>query len=649
MPDIRLPNGYVIKGVPDGVSKQEVMERAIAKGYATAEDFPEMATPVSAAQPPAPSPSSPAGEQPSIFQRYLSTMRAIPETVSTAVQNVATLGQAPKIQAFEAAALGPETYEQALAREEAERARVKEASPVLYGATQAAAPLALAPLTGGATLPFTGGRFVAQGLAIPAAEGALLGATQSAEEGQSMAQGATLGGAMGGLLGPVGYGIGALASNIGGRLFGNSKAEQIVKDSIAEDLTPEGAMQRLKAGGDEYMIADLVPEATYAVQAQPGPARQQIRQALETRQKGDLITGEGGQKAQFRDIMNDFTGRYDENFYGNLRKLREEKSEVSRAAYEKAFEDTIEPTEQMIKVVNTPLGQQAYSNARKSWQNEMMTPDFPYATPDDITDLKFWNNFKKELDQLADYTPAGQRIFKKADRSPDNVNASRMAGAVREDLKRQSDNYADALQANRNFQQMDEGMRLGKDIYRMNMDEIEDKMANLTVPKDAVKMGVIQAVKEQVQNMMDSGSVGRKVTRNDKFKSVLKQIIPEKKEYAKFLGQIQRLEDQAYTYGRVTRTVPTAENIAAIQRAEQQPSMLGDIAELNIGQGIRRAAGQVGRQTLPREQIADILLQQGPQAMQTLQRMYGPQSQFGLPGMFGFGASGLGTQAMFQQ
>ena len=179
------------------------------------------------------------------------------------------------------------------------------------------------------------------------------------------------------------------------RFFGPSRAERIVKESIDEgNISSDEAIQRLKAGGDQHMIADLIPEATYQIQATQSPARQRIRQALETRQKGDVITGEGGQKEQFRNIMNDFTGSYDENFYTKLRNLREEKSEVSRVAFDKAFEDSIKPTEDILKITNTPLGKQAFDAAKRSWQNEMMTGDFPYANAKDITDLKFWHNFK---------------------------------------------------------------------------------------------------------------------------------------------------------------------------------------------------------------------------------------------------------------
>ncbi len=636
----------------------------------------EQSAPVQAAQPSAGPP--PTAEQPSMFDRYLSTMRSIPQTVSTAVQNVATIGQAPKIQAFEAAAMGPEDYEQALAREEAQRARVKSESPVLYGATQAAAPLALAPFTGGASLPFAGGRFAAQGIAIPAIEGAVLGATQAAEEGKEMASGATMGGLLGGALGPIGYGLGSLAQSAAGKLFGPDRAERIVKESITETgLQPEEAIDRLRAGGEDYLMADLVPDATYQIQATQSPARQRIRQALETRQRGDKVTGEGGQKDRFKNIMNNFTGRYDENFYTNLRNIRKEQSELSKKNFDDAFEDTVKPTDEFVALTKTPVGREAFNKARTSYLNDYNLSDFPWKqrsqqdvnkafsilnkdpvdTYDEfikgIDDLKFWHKYKVQLDELADYTPAGQKIYKKVDRTAKNRAASNIGNTIRSELKTQSGKYEKALDDHRQFTQMDEGMRLGKDIYRMKTDEIEDKMANLTVPQDSVKAGIIQAVKEQVQQMMNTGSVGRKVTRNDNFKAVLKQVIPDQKEYAKFLNQIQRLEDQAYTYARTTRTVPTAENIRAIERAEKDLGPLGELANLNLGSAIRSGLGMVGRPTLPREEIADILLQQGPQAAQTLQRVYGaplPGEYFPqVPGLLGLGFGGLGSQSMLQQ
>jgi len=45
MPDIRLPNGKIIKNIPEGVTREEVMQKAIAGGFATEEDFAPKVSP----------------------------------------------------------------------------------------------------------------------------------------------------------------------------------------------------------------------------------------------------------------------------------------------------------------------------------------------------------------------------------------------------------------------------------------------------------------------------------------------------------------------------------------------------------------------------------------------------------------------------
>lgn len=50
MPDVTLPNGQVIFGVPEGTNKFAIMEKAISSGMATPEDFGEEATPSAAGE-----------------------------------------------------------------------------------------------------------------------------------------------------------------------------------------------------------------------------------------------------------------------------------------------------------------------------------------------------------------------------------------------------------------------------------------------------------------------------------------------------------------------------------------------------------------------------------------------------------------------
>jgi len=39
MPDIRLPNGKIINNIPEGITREEVMRKAIAGGFAVESDF----------------------------------------------------------------------------------------------------------------------------------------------------------------------------------------------------------------------------------------------------------------------------------------------------------------------------------------------------------------------------------------------------------------------------------------------------------------------------------------------------------------------------------------------------------------------------------------------------------------------------------
>ncbi|AUS00457.1 coil containing protein [Vibrio phage 1.275.O._10N.286.54.E11] len=64
--DIELPNGRVIQGVPDGTPKEEIMRKAIAAGFATAEDFGQ---PQAAQQPQQPMKATEVAPEPMVEQQ----------------------------------------------------------------------------------------------------------------------------------------------------------------------------------------------------------------------------------------------------------------------------------------------------------------------------------------------------------------------------------------------------------------------------------------------------------------------------------------------------------------------------------------------------------------------------------------------------
>lgn len=83
MPDVRLPSGKVIKGVPEGTPKDEIMRKAIAAGLATEKDFGiQQSPPVQEAQ------QQPAQEEPSAFTQFMAKApifggQTLPEVIGT--------------------------------------------------------------------------------------------------------------------------------------------------------------------------------------------------------------------------------------------------------------------------------------------------------------------------------------------------------------------------------------------------------------------------------------------------------------------------------------------------------------------------------------------------------------------------------------
>lgn len=93
--DVTLPNGKVIRGVPEGTSKEEIMQKAIAAGLAVAEDFPEFQAAAAPQQtpgqippdqtPPGPGPGPQQPTEQDLFRE--SSRTVIPEVVGGLVSD----------------------------------------------------------------------------------------------------------------------------------------------------------------------------------------------------------------------------------------------------------------------------------------------------------------------------------------------------------------------------------------------------------------------------------------------------------------------------------------------------------------------------------------------------------------------------------
>ena len=229
--DIRLPNGVLVKNIPDGTSREEVMARAISSGLATAEDFMGTSSQKSEQEP---SNVNVALREPSLPEdtsavtgRILARRRQItPEERSAenlAIRQNVTI---PLLQTGLGIAAAP----------------ALGAAAGLFGATRAFAPiLSSAGFAGrGAATPTAAQRLLGGG--VTGAVGAAAGEVISPEEKdftEATTTGAAIGAAIPGVAVPVVKGLakstGWLYDAISGKL-GEVSAAKIARDVAAGDI-----------------------------------------------------------------------------------------------------------------------------------------------------------------------------------------------------------------------------------------------------------------------------------------------------------------------------------------------------------------------------------------------------------------------------
>jgi len=88
MPDVKLPSGKVIKGVPEGTPKEEIMQKAIAAGIATEADF-NVQQPQQSQQP------EDKGFLSSVAESFTGSDRMTPE-----MESLPSIGSAPEMNEF---------------------------------------------------------------------------------------------------------------------------------------------------------------------------------------------------------------------------------------------------------------------------------------------------------------------------------------------------------------------------------------------------------------------------------------------------------------------------------------------------------------------------------------------------------------------
>jgi len=228
--DVRLPNGTVVKNVPENITKSDLQRRAIAAGLASQADFGAPAQPQAAPERPPVDTITPRESTLGRFlQGYGYEMRSTPTELADVVADIAAGGSDPTTSA-------------AVAEMRARQKPVYEGSPAAQiGGFAADVTKTLLPFGGVARGLQVAGRAIPaiSGLATratPLAQGLLYGTSQGTTEDESRAANALLSGAAG----VGGQALGGYLQRVGGE--GLSKVSQQMRD-LGLSITP--AQRRL--------------------------------------------------------------------------------------------------------------------------------------------------------------------------------------------------------------------------------------------------------------------------------------------------------------------------------------------------------------------------------------------------------------------
>lgn len=418
-------------------------------------------------------------------------------------------------------------------------------------------------IAGGKTLLARMGR----GAATGAATGALFGAGKADELSDvpgDMLKGAAFGAAVGGFLPPIAQGVGSAFSSVRSALRPSVGASRRLGHAMQrDDMTPEqilGALDEAKALGKPATIADvggpaMRRELETAVQ-RPGPAAKMAEDVFAKRNKeqlsrisSDLVKGTGVEVEAVEDAIT---------------KTMHIRSKAAGPVYEKAMDFAAELNDDIVtswnSAINTPLGKQAVSKARKI----LNVNNFEEAPLMERIDA-----FKKGLDD----------IIGSAKRKGENQIA-RKALEVKNDLIGKVDvvnpAYRKARQIWENGSDYLDAIDRGRDVLQPSFTaaKLKNEFSAMTdAEQEAFRIGVVDAVVTRMRQQSAKEPNLVRILRSPEIRDKLKAVM--KPDAAAKLDKILDIEDAMFATGaQVTKGSQTAQRTAAMAEQEKQLSAL---------------------------------------------------------------------------
>ena len=498
-----------------------------------------------------------------------------------------------------------------------------------------AAGIGALPKAAMSTIP----RFLASSAALGAATSQLTPAV-SLEEQKNFPQTKENQAMFGAMLGPagtiIGKGLGAGASNIAQR-FSESSAADAAKLKLAELLSKSGVGNIFQTGGAnplaqvEAKLASTGPEGTIAVAGRgrtlsaldtlatlPGQAKDLVEQFIHNQQAkraSRLVTA-----------ADDALGTGGKSFTGAIGELIDQKKAAAEPLYNQLKGVSFRVDDELASII------QASKSAHGSAE---LLAELKRATPIDISKIKAGDDVPLDALDKVKQALYVLEINSKGDfNKPTPISSaySDLRVALTNKLKDLSPKdkngsiYEQALDAFAGPSQLETAIRVGRDAMKKDAIAVADATKGMTQSElDAYRIGVLQALKDKVGTEGGQTSL-LKFWKEPKTSGVLKETFGN--DYKQFAADVLR-ESRLKTIESVGRGSQTASRLAAIE-----DDNLSNVVQAGQA-GAAAAAGNpfpalgtlskmITKASTPeatRNELAKLLLQQGPTASRTIQQL----------------------------
>lgn len=398
------------------------------------------------------------------------------------------------------------------------------------------------------------------------------------------------------------YGVGSAATSLGLSAVGlglsklgqalkqtrkpvEDKAASLVLKRLQKDnLDPQAIEKVLKDGALIEGVGPATTRLAEGVAQVPGDAAATTEKFFENRLTGSTKRAKTAIKKNISKV---------DDFYGTIDDVFEKGQAKAKPLYDRAFESSVDSKE-IDRILKTPAGQQALKQAVTKMQNDrtlVSRPDKELA--EQLSDLAGTGKVKA--------TSAGKglklRTLDYVKRSMDDmIEISRRAGerdntriltSLKKDLVNELDKavpvYQKARKVSGDYLSNADALEKGREFLKSDADLLMREFKEFgETEKKMFRIGVSRAVRDQIDNTFDEGNYVRRILGKEETRNKLKAVLGEKE----FSNLVQSLnsEDKLFKLrNQILKGSQTARRQAEMNELMNDPSdAIGQIATRGI-------------------------------------------------------------------